>query len=30
VIHKMAEHVLTDKGLAAFLEDAAKAGIKIV
>ncbi|NBD30567.1 MAG: fructose-6-phosphate aldolase [Alphaproteobacteria bacterium] len=30
VIHKMAEHVLTDKGLAAFLKDAEKAGIKIV
>ncbi len=30
VIKKMAGHVLTDKGLAAFMEDAKKANIKIV
>jgi transaldolase len=30
VIKSMANHVLTDKGLAAFLEDAKKANIKIV
>ncbi|WP_296420132.1 fructose-6-phosphate aldolase [Pseudooctadecabacter sp.] len=30
VIKAMANHVLTDKGLAAFLEDAKKADIKIV
>lgn len=30
VIKAMASHVLTDKGLAAFLEDAKKADIKIV
>ncbi|MEM6728384.1 MAG: fructose-6-phosphate aldolase [Pseudomonadota bacterium] len=30
VISKLASHVLTDKGLAAFLKDAADAGIKIV
>jgi transaldolase len=30
VIKKMAEHVLTDKGLAQFLKDAESAGIKIV
>lgn len=30
VIHAMASHVLTDKGLAAFLSDAKDAGIKIV
>ena len=30
VIHAMANHVLTDKGLAAFLKDAEAAGIKIV
>ncbi|MEM6409521.1 MAG: transaldolase family protein, partial [Pseudomonadota bacterium] len=30
VIKKMADHVLTDKGLDAFLKDAAKANIKIV
>lgn len=30
VIKGMANHVLTDKGLAAFLSDAEKAGIKIV
>ncbi|MGB0439359.1 MAG: fructose-6-phosphate aldolase [Paracoccaceae bacterium] len=30
VIKAMANHVLTDKGLAAFLKDAATAGIKIV
>jgi transaldolase len=30
VIKAMANHVLTDKGLAAFLADAEKAGIKIV
>ncbi|MCF2869749.1 fructose-6-phosphate aldolase [Octadecabacter sp. G9-8] len=30
VIKAMANHVLTDKGLAAFLEDAKKANIKIV
>jgi len=30
VIKKMADHVLTDKGLAAFLKDAEKANIKIV
>jgi len=30
VIKKMADHVLTDKGLAAFLKDAEKAAIKIV
>jgi transaldolase len=30
VIKKMADHVLTDKGLAAFMKDAEKAGIKIV
>jgi transaldolase len=30
VIHKMAEHPLTDKGLAAFLDDWAKTGQKIV
>ncbi|MEL6960752.1 MAG: fructose-6-phosphate aldolase [Pseudomonadota bacterium] len=30
VIHAMANHVLTDKGLAAFLKDAEKANIKIV
>ena len=30
VIKAMANHVLTDKGLDAFLKDAAKAGIKIV
>ena len=30
VIHKMADHVLTDKGLDAFVSDAKKAGIKIV
>ncbi len=30
VIKAMANHVLTDKGLAAFLADADKAGIKIV
>ncbi|MBE9636602.1 fructose-6-phosphate aldolase [Salipiger mangrovisoli] len=30
VIKAMANHVLTDKGLAAFLVDAEKAGIKIV
>lgn len=30
VIKAMANHVLTDKGLAAFMADAAKAGIKIV
>ncbi len=30
VIKKMADHVLTDKGLEAFLKDAAKANIKIV
>ena len=30
VIKKMADHVLTDKGLEAFMKDAAKAGIKIV
>jgi transaldolase len=30
VIRKMADHVLTDKGLAAFMKDAEKAGIKIV
>jgi transaldolase len=30
VIKKMAGHVLTDKGLAAFMEDAKKAKIKIV
>lgn len=30
VIKKMAEHPLTDKGLAAFLKDAAAAGLKII
>ncbi len=30
VIKKMADHVLTDKGLDGFLKDAAKANIKIV
>ncbi len=30
VIKKMADHMLTDKGLATFLSDAEKAGIKIV
>ncbi len=30
VIKKMADHMLTDKGLAAFLKDAEKAAIKIV
>jgi transaldolase len=30
VIKAMADHVLTDKGLAAFVADARKAGIKIV
>jgi len=30
VIKAMANHILTDKGLAAFLADAEKAGIKIV
>jgi transaldolase len=30
VIKKMADHVLTEKGLAAFMKDAEKAGIKIV
>jgi len=30
VIKAMANHVLTDKGLATFLEDAKKAGIKIL
>jgi transaldolase len=30
VIKAMANHVLTDKGLAAFMADAEKAGIKIV
>ena len=30
VIKAMANHVLTDNGLAAFLKDAAKANIKIV
>lgn len=30
VIHAMASHVLTDKGLAAFVKDAEAAGIKIV
>jgi transaldolase len=30
VIRKLADHVLTDKGLDQFLKDAAKAGIKIV
>ncbi|SEP13880.1 transaldolase [Salinihabitans flavidus] len=30
VIQAMADHVLTDKGLATFLKDAEKAGIKIV
>lgn len=30
VIQKLASHPLTDKGLAAFLKDAADAGIKIV
>jgi len=30
VIKKMADHVLTDKGLDAFMKDVAKAGIKIV
>ncbi|SFD89757.1 fructose-6-phosphate aldolase [Roseivivax sediminis] len=30
VIHAMANHVLTDKGLDAFVADAQKAGIKIV
>ena len=30
VIKKMAEHVLTDKGLAAFLDDWAKTGQSIL
>ena len=30
VIKKMADHVLTDKGLAAFVEDAKKANITIL
>jgi transaldolase len=30
VIHKLAAHPLTDKGLEAFLKDAGEAGIKIV
>lgn len=30
VIKKMADHLLTDKGLEAFMKDAAKANIKIV
>ncbi|MEM6303871.1 MAG: fructose-6-phosphate aldolase [Pseudomonadota bacterium] len=30
VIHKLASHMLTDKGLAQFLKDAADANIKIV